>query len=697
MNSVRDQTTKMKNKDVSDHVEYKDVNQLSYHQLLLYYNATFSYLPWGALILDGKGHFVNTNSAYLQMFAITKHEAEIYLNSPAKYFRFYDLDSRELPFNEWPIRKIMNKNHFHEERYIIELTVRSKPLYVSCTGLPQVDEQGNYVSGLLLFNDISGKVPVQFEHENEILKRNSYLHELDFIEQRIKGAEDLLRAIIDTIPVMVTIYDSNVNYIILNKAVEKITGWTQDDVQKTSIMELAFPDVEGRKKVLQFMISLEPGFRDFVMLTKDGRKIETSWANVKVSDGRHVGVGIDISGRKKMEQQLMEAKNKAEKENLVQYAFIQNISHEVRTPMNSILGFAELLKKTIRGEQEQQFLDAISISGRQLLRLINDIIDFSRLDKKEMSLTMELISLTEMMKQLKGMIPGLKNTYSKRQLKTNVNIPAVKAKEIFLNTDIYRLQQVFINLISNALKYSDKGKVDIGYKIIRESDKILFYVKDTGIGIKPEDHERVFERFNRLHNNSKKQIRGTGLGLAICKHLVTLLGGDIWFESKPGEGSVFYFTHPMADQPRSGKFSKVNDTDQEHHKIPDLSGYTILVAEDDVFSYKMIYYILNETKAKILHAEDGAKALRILKSRKVHFCFLDLRLPEMSGFQVLNWIRTSNLSMPVVALTANALPEDKEKTLRAGFDYHATKPIAQNELYNLLNRFINRNKFLNDR
>lgn len=539
----------------------------------------------------------------------------------------------------------------------------------------------DYLSNLMFMVGVI----LEQKHQRKVIEKHQakLKQEVKNRTEQLKNEKQLLQSIIDNIPVMITIYDSEVNTIILNKATENITGWTNEDVQKTNIMELAYPNPDYRKEVADFMKALQPEFRDLFMRTKDGRDIETSWANVSIPDGRSVGVGVDISERKKLEKELVKAREKAEKENYIQYKFIQNISHEVRTPMNSILGFSELLKNLVKNEKEKEFLSAITYNGNQLLRLIDDILDFSRLDKNELSLSKKIVNLKSVTDEINTQLKGLKNVYKKKHLKTTINIPD-NAAEIVINTDVNRLHQIITNLLSNAIKYTEQGSVNFGCEL--QKNELLFYVKDTGVGIHREDHERVFQRFNRFYNSNKKELRGTGLGLAICKHLVKLLDGNIWFESAGGKGTAFYFTHPV--EKVSVAEEKSNDVEEKNHKAPDLKGKTILIAEDDSFSYTMMLYMLEATGATILHAETGTEALKLTRENEIDLLFLDIRLPEMNGFQVIKELGKNNINIPVIAQTASALEEDKQEIKRYGFNYHATKPLSQNELFGILNKFL---------
>lgn len=641
------------------------------------------------MLVGRNGNILKANPACRKILGVDEKEAKEFSKSPAEHFLIFDKEGRELPAERWPFAKIINKEKFKDEELLVLRKDNGRSFHASFTGKHELDETGNFIIGILYIKDITEVVLTKLELEQEISRSVNYDRDLAYYQTQLDRDHLLLQTIIDTIPVMITIYDAEVNEIILNKAVENITGWNSDVTRYKSIMELAYPDPEYREEVSMYMQSLKPGFKDLIMRTKDGRDIETSWANVKLPDGRQVGVGIDISGRKKLEADLILAREKAEKENQVQSAFIQNISHEVRTPMNSILGFTQLLSKRINEGQEKEYLDSITANGKQLLRLIDDIVDFSRLDKKEMTLSKDYFSLNEILEQTKKQIPGLKRRYYKKNLKISVKQASEETGKLLLYTDKQRLQQILTNLISNALKYTEKGNVEIGFILRKKRKDIIFYVRDTGIGIREADHKRVFSRFNRFHDTSRTQFHGTGLGLAICKHLVDMLGGKIWFDSKPGEGSVFYFTHSFTAQ-KAHKRPEAKSAEVNDKTLPKLANRSILIVEDDEYSFQMMKGMLMETEAEILHAGTGKEALKYFAEKEPDLVFLDIRLPEMDGFEVIREIRKKSNELPVIAQTANALPEDRAKSREAGFNEHITKPIDLSILYSILNRFLNK-------
>lgn len=652
--------------------------------------AVFNNVQDGVLIFDHNGNLIQINPEGLKMHGIDPSDKEKILNRPFSFYQLLDEGRHQIPEFGHPVSRVLAQESFSNDPYIIKVTKDSSETPVMYSGFPQYDEDGNVIAGIIFARPMPDNL-IRKESTQEIYNYNYQVKQLEKYQQLLKEDRELIEIIIDTIPVMVTIYDKRIKSFTMNRATQNITGWTYEDIADNNLMELVYPNPVYRQEISNFMQSLEPGFKDIVIRTRDGRDIETSWANVELPDGRQVGVGIDITERKQLERELINARKKAEKESKVQYAFIQNISHEVRTPMNSILGFTELLHKEITRKKESEFLHAISYNGKQLLRLIDDIIDFSQLDNNQVSIQREELNLYEQMNQIELQMEGMKKAYKKRHLKLHMNHPANNL-QIILKTDRFRLQQVLQNLLGNAIKYTEKGSVEIGYEVREEKNDILFYIKDTGIGIDVADRGRVFKRFNRLHDTNSQEVRGTGLGLAICKHLVNLLGGEIWFQSNQGDGTIFYFNHPY----KALKKVETETVDVGMQAVqaiaddllPDLSDKVILIVEDDSFSYMMMYHMLEESRAIILHADTGRKAIEIFNKYNIDLVFLDIRLPELDGYQVIKYMHDNSPNIPVVAQTANALPEDRIKINEAGFDYHITKPISRDRLVSVLNKFL---------
>jgi PAS domain S-box-containing protein len=386
-------------------------------------------------------------------------------------------------------------------------------------------------------------------------------------------------------------------------------------------------------------------------------------------------------------EELLIAKEKAEKSDKLKSAFIANVSHEIRTPLNSMLGYTNILKESTENKEQKKYIDVINHSGHHLLRLINDIVDLSILESGEMNIVESEVGLNDLMHNIKSQLDAYALNKGKQHIEIRLQLPVNSQGSPVILTDGYRVEQILNNLLSNALKYTRKGYVQFGYEISDLKKELIFVVRDTGPGISKEDQEVIFNRFRQGTGPSKDVLSGTGLGLAISKGLTGLLGGEIWLESEEGQGSVFYFTIPLkkADQAASAKpgGEKLIST-----AVPRLLGKRILLGEDDPYSREMMLYILKKTNAEVLTAKDGRETLEIFQQNNVDMVLLDLRMPEMDGYEVLKEIRLKKQPTLVIVQSAYAMQDDIRNFKKAGFDDYLTKPISEDELFGLLNKYL---------
>jgi len=393
------------------------------------------------------------------------------------------------------------------------------------------------------------------------------------------------------------------------------------------------------------------------------------------------GIVTEITERKRIEGQLKEAKLQAELANQYKNQFLANVSHEIRTPVSGMVGFASLLRsEELDSETKKLYIDIIESSSKQLLNLVNDIIDISRIEAGELKISKAPCELHKILKETETLFEQLKHARGKKNLSINLNIPE-KDKELFIVTDPDRLKQILINLIGNALKFTEAGGVDFGYKL--ENDRLKFYVSDTGIGMSEEDLKVVFERFKRTEHAHKK-YDGTGLGLAITKGLLDLLGGDISVYSEVGKGSVFTFTIPYEPaKPEQAKSPKEQVTDTER-----LRGKKILIAEDEKINRMYLEIILKDLPVHIYWAQNGLEAVELfMKHSDISLVLMDIKMPLMDGEEAMQKILALKPGTRIVAQTANALSSDREKYLVSGFVDHISKPIERQQLITVMEKW----------
>ncbi len=379
---------------------------------------------------------------------------------------------------------------------------------------------------------------------------------------------------------------------------------------------------------------------------------------------------------------LNESKKKIREAANIKEQFLANMSHEIRTPMNAILGFTGILKKTNLDTQQHQYVDYIYSSGENLLTLINDILDLSKIEAGMMNIEEAPFSLNGLILSVEIMF---REKAAQKGIAFNVTIdPGVHDT---LSGDAVRLTQILINLLSNAVKFTDKGAVELQVHSVKtEADDVVlqFSVKDTGVGIAPDQKQKIFERFQQAEAETTRRFGGTGLGLSIVKQLVTIQKGSIDVQSEAGKGSEFVVTLPFklvhhALEERRLPISEV---------IPELKSVKILVAEDNVMNQQLIRHLMNQWQLEYQIVNNGKEAVNILKEDSFSIVLMDIQMPEMDGYAATAAIRKElELDLPIVAMTAHAMPGEKERCLSYGMNDYISKPVRDAQLYAILKQY----------
>lgn len=406
---------------------------------------------------------------------------------------------------------------------------------------------------------------------------------------------------------------------------------------------------------------------------------ESSISSLKSEPGEFSYIGNLFEENNYQRKQLEVSKEKAEESDRLKSSFLANLSHEIRTPMNAIVGFSDLLNDpNLSEEVRKEYLTIIQNCGINLVSIIEDLIEMSKIDSKQITPNIVSIDLESCIKELFETI--------------KVTIPEGKELELHfvenkdgigknVLTDAIKLKQIIVNLVSNAIKYTDKGSVTFGYQLNELNNTIVFSVKDTGLGIDEENLKVIFDRFRRIEDEFSVELSGLGLGLAISKAYVEMLGGTISVRSELKVGSVFTFTIPLQYDNLSPDQNQFTDA-KEFEKS---KGETILVAEDDNINFLLLKRILELKKYKVLRAKNGQEAVDICRGNsEIHLVFMDIKMPILNGFEAFKTIHSFNPKLPVIAQTAYASADDYEKIIQAGFTAYVSKPLDKEKIFDLV-------------
>ncbi|MDO9186121.1 MAG: ATP-binding protein [Bacteroidia bacterium] len=393
----------------------------------------------------------------------------------------------------------------------------------------------------------------------------------------------------------------------------------------------------------------------------------------------------DINKREKLEKELVETKKRVEEASVIKEQFMANMSHEIRTPMNAIIGFNDRLIKTKLNDEQQEYVAAVQSSGENLLTIINDILDFSKIEAG-------MVTIEHIRFNLHELLQTVYNMFFLKAKEKNISLRLHHPKDIpeFLMGDPTRLTQILINLVGNALKFTGQGNIDITVEVIKDDKQnatVQFKVKDTGIGILEEKITEVFDRFTQAESDTSRIFGGTGLGLSIVKKLVELQSGTITVESKKEEGSLFKFTIPYKKAPVLVATLKTSP-EKIHHAVAN-DKIKILIVEDNLLNQKLAAFMIADFGYAFDICGNGKLAVDKLEKNVYDLVLMDIQMPEMDGYEATGVIRKKlMLNIPIIAMTAHAMPGEKDKCLGFGMTDYISKPIKETDLHNLIIKYI---------
>lgn len=500
------------------------------------------------------------------------------------------------------------------------------------------------------------------------------------LESELQKTNQKLKVILEAIPDVVFLYDEHANIV------DFYASSSQFNIHRDALIgkniDMVFPHhvIDTIRENIDKCLATQKLQKneDWVEIRNNITWYENKYVNV--GNTNVLSVSSNITERKKIEEELIYAKNKAEESDRLKIAFLTNISHEIRTPMNAIVGFSDLMFKTdVTKEEVKEYSSVVLSSSKQLLSIFEDIIDISRIESELYPVQHKETELTSVLKQIKLLYS---NIAALNDLEIR-SFPDPKYEGLTILTDEDKLKQILSNLISNAIKFSKNGSVDFGYLV--KNKAIEFFIKDYGIGIPQEYHAIIFDRFRQVKTNTETKCSGTGLGLSIAKSLVETLGGNIWFESQTGIGTQFYFTIP-AKNVEILQENKRKDTDLIDKNC--WIGKKILVAEDEELNYRLVCGLLKKSGISIVRANNGVEALSIVLSDKPDLVLMDINMPIMNGLRATSAIRKHYPDLPIVALTAYPFTHNLKKATEVGCNDYLVKPVNNKSLLMSLHKYL---------
>lgn len=468
-------------------------------------------------------------------------------------------------------------------------------------------------------------------------------------------------------------------FVYANQAIEKISGFSKGDILFLPLNQLMKID---ENKLVRVKQSKKTYRAESQFSLSNGNQIWLDYTIAPITwDNKNASIitAVDVTEKKKLFNELIVSKNKAEENDRLKTAFLNNISHELRTPMNGILGFSELLKNPdIRNDKRDQFLCVIEKSGQRMLNTITQIVEISKIETKQIELDIKKTNLNKI-------ITDLYNSHKPETDSKNLKLicqSGLPDDQAMIKTDSNKLSQILEHLLTNAIKFTKSGSISFGYKIIDK--RIEFFVSDTGIGLTPEYKENVFKSFTQGSTAYTRDYEGLGLGLSIAMAYVELLGGKINIESELGKGATFLFYIPYIKEKASVK-NNIKEISKNNN-----STNQILIVEDEPTSMQFLRIILKGENLNLLYATNGEEAIELIKNRSdINIVLMDLKMPGIDGFETTKKIKALKPDLRVIAQTAFAFETDKEKAFSAGCDEYITKPIKKDLLMEKINLFLN--------
>ncbi|MFW5793389.1 MAG: response regulator [Bacteroidota bacterium] len=516
-------------------------------------------------------------------------------------------------------------------------------------------------------------------------------------EEIIKLNEERYRILTENSSDLISKHSWDRTYIYVSPVCKKLLGYSNTEmIGKSPYKFIHQDDIETirRNHILLLENKATSLIETYRIKKKDGNYIWFETNNQVIYNPNTnlveeiVCVSRDITERKEHEE-LLKAKEVAEQSNIAKSEFLANISHEIRNPLNAIIGLTNTISKTEINKKQKEYLNSILISSKNLLNIFSNILDLSKIEAKTVELTYSEFNLRKMIKKIIDKYEPI-CSYKNIEIKQDID------KDICTNLygDEHKIAQILSNIIDNSVKFTKSGRISlIVSQSLKEDDnvKIRFQIKDTGIGVKEKDIPLIFESFRQLDISSKKEYQGTGLGLSIAKNLVLIMNGSINFKSKYGDGSCVSFELPLLVSKEQA--TKNNNSTAKPEKEKDTSTLSILVAEDDAINQMYLANFLKSNGWEVKTVSNGEKVLEEFKKNQYDMILMDGQMPKMDGFEATKQIRdleknNNKAHIPIIAITGYAIQGDREKFINAGMDDYISKPIDENKLLNIIKKYL---------
>jgi PAS domain S-box-containing protein len=609
--------------------------------------------PLGMAIVDRNFYFTMANHTFCRMLGYHENELMTFTFKDITHPDYISKDIEninKLIAGEIPLYKT-------EKRYIRK---DNQLLWGSLTVAANCSNDGKFLYLVAMIEDIT---------------------ERKLAEESLRRSRKEFQTYFDSGAVGLSVTAPDKTWIEVNQRLCQILGYSKNELLKFTWADISHPD-DIIENMNLFQLALDRKIDNYEIdkrfIRKDGSIVYVTLSVVcqRNDDGslHHLlSSYIDITERKLAEIELVAAKVKAEESDRLKTAFLHNITHEIRTPMNAIMGFSGLINDpNLLPEKRINYTDIIIKSSNQLLSIITDIVSIATIEAGQEKVNEKEINLNQVFKFIyeqfaaNALNKGLELSY-----KTNLS-----DEEALIRTDETKLTQILTNLIGNAIKFTDEGYIDFGYTLLE--NELEFYVKDSGIGIHPELHSEIFQRFRQVEQSVTRQFGGSGLGLSISKAYVEILGGHIWLISQPEKGSIFYFTLPY-DKTIQKTLS--NSRTSNYLKEAIESSKTILIAEDEETNYLLLEKFLSKSNFKTIWAKDGHEAYDICRTNdSIDLVLMDMKMPVMDGFEATKLIKEIRPDLPIIAQTAYSSVADRKRAILSGCADFISKPFNREQI-----------------